>query len=129
MGRLGLRASAIVCLLVFGVGDEKIMSDSLSEASKGATLGALAEYLSEPHLGVKLPLSLIGPLTLYIHTTLKMEDPEEVEEMGTGAFLAAVTECNAFRGVESFPAPDSSRVCTHVPLRLGMHNTMHVNTI
>ena len=71
------------------------MSDSLSEASK-AIVGALVETLSESHTGIKLPRVLIGPLANYLHATLKMQDPEEVEEMGASAFLASVTECEAF---------------------------------
>ena len=88
------RLRSFVCWCL-ALGTRKIMSGSLSEASK-ATLGALAEYLSEPHLGVKLPRALIGPLTLYIHTTLKMEDPEEVDEMGAQALVAAVNACGLY---------------------------------
>ena len=95
MGKLGSRASSIDCLLVFGVGAEEIMSGPLSEASK-AIVGALVETLSESHTGIKLPRVLIAPLASYLHATLKMEDPEEVEEMGASAFLASVTECEAF---------------------------------
>ena len=73
------------------------MSDSLSDAAK-AIVGALVDTLSVPHTGIKLPRVLIAPLATYLHATLKMEDPEEVEDMGKGAFLAAVTECGAFRG-------------------------------
>jgi len=80
---------------VFGVGAEKIMSDSLSEASKTIVV-ALAEALSEPRLGVKLPRVLIVPLATYLHATLKMVDPEEVEEMGTSALLAAISDCEVF---------------------------------
>ena len=71
------------------------MSDSLSEASK-AIVGALTAALSEPHMGIKLPRALIAPLANYLHATLKMEDPEEVEEMGASAFLAAVSDCEVF---------------------------------
>jgi hypothetical protein len=71
------------------------MANSLSEASK-AIVGALAEALSEPHLGIKLPRALIVPLATYLHATLKMEDPEEVEEMGADALLAATGDCEAF---------------------------------
>ena len=71
------------------------MSDSLSEASKAA-VDALTEALSEPHLGIKLPRALIVPLANYLHATLKMEDYEEVEDMGASAFLAATIACEAF---------------------------------
>ena len=71
------------------------MSDSLSEASKAA-VDALTEALSEPHMGIKLPRALIVPLANYLHATLKMEDYEEVEDMGASAFLAATIACEAF---------------------------------
>jgi flagellin-like hook-associated protein FlgL len=53
-------------------------------------------YLSVVRGGVKLPRRVIAALPTYLMETLKLKDPEEVEEMGVTGFVRALTSSAAY---------------------------------
>ena len=57
---------------------------------------ALTTYLSVARGGVRLPRRVIAALPDFLYKTLRVRDPEEVEEMGVTGFMRAIASCDAY---------------------------------